>query len=60
MDTKQITRVGVAERYHVSPRTVDRWRARKLISHKKINRLVRFDVEVIDREIKDRCLIESR
>lgn len=50
-----LTRTELAAHYRVSPRTIDRWMARRRISYLKIGGSARFDLEVIDRELRDRC-----
>jgi excisionase family DNA binding protein len=43
-----LTRRGVADRYRVSVRTVDRWLAARLIPAIRLGRCLRFDAAQVD------------
>ena len=44
-------KLGVAQRYATSIRTVDNWMRRRILPYVKVGRVVRFDVERCDRAL---------
>ena len=44
-------KLGIAQRYATSVRTIDNWMTRRILPHVKVGRVVRFDVERCDRAL---------
>jgi hypothetical protein len=44
-------KLGIAQRYATSVRTIDNWMTRHILPHIKVGRVVRFDVDRCDRAL---------
>jgi len=44
-------KLGIAQRYGTSVRTIENWMTRHILPHIKVGRVVRFDVERCDRAL---------
>ena len=47
-----LTRRGLADRYHISLRTLDRWIAARLIPVIRVGRCLRFDAAQVDEAVR--------
>jgi len=54
-----VTKQQVAERYQVAVRTVTNWMRERRISFLKIGRVVRFDLNLVDSELRKAGLVRA-
>jgi excisionase family DNA binding protein len=50
----------VAAHFSVAERTVFNWMAAKRIPYFKIGGKVRFDLEVVDKHVREKCLVKAK